>query len=234
MPVTVLASRPRRSERPALRFLGNLLIGIAIGLIAYYGITDLEGRIGQGSMRVELGKLGPVAQAKPPVSESAPLFDFTDWEQQDQAFWESAEEGDVIGRLVIERMGLDTAVLKGTSRETLKMGPGWIDKTDVPGKTGNCAISGHRTTYHAPFRRLDMLAKGDTIELYTPYRRYVYRVTRKFAVRPSRVDVISSTEAPTLTLTACHPPYSARYRLIVQARLIEARPIEGAAPAATP
>jgi LPXTG-site transpeptidase (sortase) family protein len=234
MPVTVLASRPPRSGRPALHFLGNMLIGIAIGLIAYYGVTDLEGRIGQRSMRAQLGKLGPVAKAEPPVSESAPRFDFTDWEQQDQAFWTSAEQGSVIGRLVIERMGLDTAVLKGTKRETLKMGPGWIDTTAVPGETGNCAISGHRTTYHAPFRRLDSLAKGDTIELYTPYRRYVYRVARKFTVRPWQVDVISPTEEPMLTLTACHPPYSARYRLIVQARLVEARPIEGAVSAQTP
>ena len=224
----------RRAGRPALRALGNVLIGIAVGLIAYYGVTDLEGRVSQRATAAELRDLGAISDPAPPIVESAPVFDFEGWKTRDSAFWESADQGDVIGRLVIKEMGLDTAVLKGTDRETLKRGPGWIEKSDVPGETGNCAISGHRTTYHAPFRKLDSLEKGDRVELYTPYTRYVYRVARKFAVRPWRVDVISSTETPTLTLTACHPPYSARYRLIVQAELIEARPIKGAPTAATP
>ena len=68
------------------------------------------------------------------------------------------QTGGVFGRLVIERMELDTLVVKGHTRAVLKKGPGWIDYTDLPGPTGNAGISGHRTTYGAPFRRLDELA----------------------------------------------------------------------------
>lgn len=232
--MTAAGARNPSFRRTAARALGNVLIGIAVGLLAYYGITDVEARASQGTLRTELRALGPVAAEAPLVVESAPAFDFGEWEAQDKAFWDSAGESGVIGRLVIKRMGLDTVVVKGADRETLKLGPGWIDTTGVPGETGNCAISGHRTTYGAPFRRLDVLEQGDMIDLYTPYRRYRYQVTRSFTVRPWRVDVISPTEDPTLTLTACHPPYSARYRLIVQAKLVEARRLEGASTAATP
>lgn len=77
-----------------------------------------------------------------------------------------------------------------------------------------------------PFGRLDVLAAGDTIDLYSPYRRYRYEVVRTFVVTPDRVEVIAHTEEPMLTLTACHPPYSARQRLIVQARLVDVRRLD--------
>ena len=49
------------------------------------------------------------------------------------------------------------------------------------------------------------------------------RCVRTFTVRPRQVEVLRPTDEPTLTLTACHPPYSAAYRLIVQSRLVEVR-----------
>jgi LPXTG-site transpeptidase (sortase) family protein len=213
------------------RATGNVLLGLAVGLLAYYGITDLESEIAQRALKTELVQLGPVGAPSPSVVEtttSGPVLDFTGWREQDRAFWSDAGTGDVIGRIVISRMDLDCAIVKGTDRQTLKSGPGWIVTTSVPGPTGNCAISGHRTTYLAPFRRLDRLKPGDVIEIYTPFRRYTYKVYRSLAVRPWQVEVIAPTEEPILTLTACHPPYSARYRLIVQSKLVEARPLEGA------
>jgi sortase A len=73
---------------------------------------------------------------------------------------------------------------------------------------------------------LDRLAEGDTIDLFSPYRRYRYVVERQLIVTPDRVEVFSSTLEPTLTLTACHPPFSARYRIVVQARLSDVRRIQ--------
>jgi sortase A len=132
----------------------------------------------------------------------------------------------VFGRLIIERMELDAVVIKGHSPANLKKGPAWIDYTNLPAPTGNVGISGHRTTYGAPFYRLDELQPGDTIDLYSPYRLYRYVVAESFQVTPDRVDVVESTEQPRLTLTACDPPYSARYRLIVWSDLSEVRHLE--------
>ncbi len=87
-------------------------------------------------------------------------------------------------------------------------------------------ISGHRTTYGAPFRRIDELEPGDEIQFYSPYRRYTYVVVERFIVRPDQTEVLASTLEPMLTFTACHPLYSARSRIVVQARLLEMRLLE--------
>lgn len=197
---------------------GNLLIGAALGLFGYYGITNIAANLDQQELRAEFDP------ALPPIldngDEDRPAIDFSDWRSLDAAYWQGQSEGDPFGRLVIDAIGLDQIVVKGHTRESLKRGPGWIDYTDLPGPTGNSGIAGHRTTFGSPFRRIDELRLGDTIELYSPYRVYVYEVTESFRVTPDRVDVMETREEPRLTLSACDPPYSARYRLIVHADLV--------------
>ena len=68
-----------------------------------------------------------------------------------------------------------------------------------------------------------MLGPGDTIDLYSPYRRYRYVVESTEAVTPQHTEVVSHTVDPQLTLTTCHPPYSAKFRLIVHAKLVDVR-----------
>jgi len=219
--------RSRSRTRVAAHALGNVLLGVAVGLLVYYGLTDLVTGVEQDSLRDDLAQYGAVASPSPDRlfgdgAEDSSL-DWTNWQADDKTYWDGLAEGEVFGRLVIEAMELDTAVVKGHGREALKKGPGWVTYTDLPGPTGNCGISGHRTTYGAPFFRLDALEPGDIIDLYSPYRRYRYRVTERYQVTPDQVEVLASTESPRLTLTACDPPYSARYRLIVHADLEDVR-----------
>jgi LPXTG-site transpeptidase (sortase) family protein len=192
-------------------------LGIAVGILGYYGITDNVTRMEQRQLKAST----PVALFEATVRQDGPTLDFEQWEQEDGAYWESLESGEAFARIVSPAMGLDALVVKGVARADLRKGPGWITYTDLPGPTGNVGISGHRTTYGAPFRRLDRLRSGDTIELFSPFRRYTYRVRKTFSVTPDKTEVVESTDDPTLTLTACHPPYSAALRLIVQADLIE-------------
>jgi sortase A len=84
------------------------------------------------------------------------------------------------------------------------------------------AIAGHRTTYGAPFRRVDDLGRGDRIELRMPYGRFVYRVERTRIVPPTEVSVTARVSYDRLVLSACHPLYSAAQRIVVFARLEEA------------
>jgi sortase A len=130
---------------------------------------------------------------------------------------------------VAPAMGLDAVVVRGTSPADLRRGPGWIDTTDLPGATGNVGISGHRTTYAHPFGNIQMLVVGDTIDLYSPYRRYRYEVVETLTVTPDRVDVVAHTDEPMLTLTACHPPLSAALRWVVRAKLVEATRLDAVA-----
>lgn len=218
------ATVARPSARPVqvtLQALGNVLLGIAVGVAGYYLVTNLVTRYEQSNLRSAV----PPQMYETRVT-AGPQMDFEGWAQEDRAYWKRLPEGGIFGRLVCTRMGLDSVVVKGVSRADLRKGPGWITYTDLPGPTGNCGISGHRTTYLAPFRALDKVRPGDTIVFYSPYRRYTYKALRIFAVAPNRVDVVATTKEPQLTLTACHPPYSARQRLIVQSRLVEVRKLK--------
>lgn len=203
---------------------GNILLGVSLGLLSYYGITALVASSRQTDLVAALEPLGPIALAAPPVQ---PVEDpWAGWEEQDRAYWESLEMGGVFGRLVIPAIELDVVVVKGTERQQLMKGPGWIVQTDMPGPTGNCGISGHRTTYGAPFREVDVLEPGEEVTLFSPFRKYEYEVAETLVVRPHETWVVDSTEEPMLTLTACHPPYSAAYRIVVRAGLKDVEVLE--------
>ena len=215
------------NRRRWLRAASNLLLGLALGLVSYYAITSLTGALAQQTLRDTAGPVDAYTSESPDLlaDESGPTLDFSDWGELDERHWKALEPGEVFGRIVIPSVNLDAMVVNGVSTADLRRGPGWIDWTDLPGPTGTCGISGHRTTYGAPFARIGELEPGDTIDVYSPYRRYRYEVTGTLIVLPHQTEVVAPTETPSLTLTACHPPYSARYRLAVQADLVEVKRI---------
>ena len=121
-------------------------------------------------------------------------------------------------------------VVEGTSVEALKNGPGHIPGTAVPGELGNVVLSGHRTTYGAPFERFGDLEPGHEVVLETRDGWFTYTVQDKTIVAPTATEVTlpvpgDPTATPVdrlLTLTTCHPKYSAKQRLVVQAELTAA------------
>jgi sortase A len=134
------------------------------------------------------------------------------------------ENGDAIARIELPRIGVDKIVVAGVDKDDLKKGPGHYPETPLPGQLGNSAIAGHRTTFGQPFIDVDQLQVGDEIIVTTLAGRYVYRVTGQQIVRPSDSHVIATTDptTATLTLTSCHPKYSARERIIIFSELDEA------------
>jgi len=136
--------------------------------------------------------------------------------------------GDGIARIISPRIGLDAIVVELwglDDAENLKRGPGHIPTTAYPGQVGNCVISGHRTTYGAPFRHIEQLADGDEIVLVTAGNRYTYEVFDLRIVLPTDLEVLEQEGDPKLTLTACHPWYSAAQRIVVIARLVSSEPL---------
>jgi len=87
-------------------------------------------------------------------------------------------------------------------------------------------VSGHRTTYGAPFFRLDNLEAGDEIQLVLPYVAAVYRVWRSIVVLPYETQVVAQRGVEEISLATCHPIYSAAQRLVVQAQLVEYQLLE--------
>ncbi len=131
--------------------------------------------------------------------------------------------GDVVGQLVIPSIDVDFFVVSGVGVEELRLGPGHFTDTPLPGQLGNSAIAGHRTTYGQPFHDLDQLAAGDDIVIATAFGTYTYEVRDLKVVEPTDYGVVSTTDPniATLTLTTCHPKWSAAQRLIVSAELNE-------------
>jgi sortase A len=130
------------------------------------------------------------------------------------------QEGNAIGRIQIDRIGLDIVVVQGTDTSSLQKGPGHYKNTSIPGQPGTVAIAGHRTTYLAPFRHINDIQDGDEIRIEMPYSAFTYVVETHEVVDPSDVGIIKPVGYPRLVLTACHPPHSAAQRWAVFAKLI--------------
>jgi sortase A len=127
--------------------------------------------------------------------------------------------GDAIGRLVIPRIGVHYDVVQGDDDLSLQKGPGHYPDTAFPGLGRTVAIAGHRTTYLAPFRHIDVLKPGDQIVLEMPYARFTYVVQFHRIVAPTALWVTHDVGYERLVLSACNPLYSAAQRIIVFARL---------------
>jgi sortase A len=128
--------------------------------------------------------------------------------------------------LEIPDIGVDVLVVPGVTHDDLKKGPGHYPDTPLPGQLGNASIAGHRTTYGAPFFDLDKLEPGDEmIVTMITGDRFVYRVTGSEIVGAGDSWVITTRDpnVAELTLTTCHPKYTARDRLVVHSVLVPER-----------
>ena len=151
--------------------------------------------------------------------------------------------------------GYSRVVVEGVAQIQLAQGPGHYIGTAMPGEQGNVAFAGHRVGRGSPFLDLDKLQPGDPIVVETGDAWFTYRVlgdpaTGDFTtdpsgipgqeiVLPTDVSVISPTPGGPaagpatgayLTLTTCHPKFSAHQRLIIHARLDGAPLSKAAAP----
>jgi sortase A len=139
-----------------------------------------------------------------------------------------------IALMYVPRLGTDWVrpVLEGTDRDVLTRGVGHYAGTADPGEVGNFAVAGHRTTHGRPFHDIDALREDDHVVVETAESVYVYAVTGSEVVPPTDVAVIAPVpdepgEPPTdevLTMTSCHPRYSAAERYVVHASLVRTLP----------
>ncbi len=131
-----------------------------------------------------------------------------------------------LGRVVIPSIDVDVIMLEGTSKSDLKEGPGHWEETPFPGQGGNFVVSGHRTTYGAPFFKLGDVELGDEIQLIMPYVVARYIVTKNIIVYPDEVETVRSVGIEQVSLAACHPLYSAKQRIVVIGDLVSFKLVE--------
>ncbi|HVF21309.1 MAG TPA: sortase, partial [Mycobacteriales bacterium] len=131
----------------ALRGVGQTLItiGLVILLFCVYELyfTGLETRAEQKRGRETLLEEWALPARAPDLTipGSSPLAD--------------VDVGDGLAILRIPRLGRDWAkvVFEGVRVSDLKKGPGHYPPSAQPGQIGNFVVSGHRTTYGAPFNQ---------------------------------------------------------------------------------
>jgi sortase A len=202
--------------RRLLRGAGWTFIGMG-SFVLYFLVYQLVGTNavtsrGQDELRNELQREWSVPSGAPSQQPKDPR----------KVVPRRVAAGKPLAVLDIPKIRLDNkVVVEGVGREELRKGPGHVPSTVLPGQDGTFGVSGHRTTYGAPFYRLNELAKGDNITVVTREAVYTYTVTRTAIVRPTDTQVLNNVTGPdgkpkaTITLTTCHPRYSARQRLIV-------------------
>jgi sortase A len=214
------------------RVVADLLLVVGGILLAYPLWSGLLTTVQQGRLDDAYGRESAAFQAAVrtspydrPERELPPELEVR---RLAKLFAEDLEAGDPVGRLRIPRLDFDRVVQQGVEgrggldpdddRELLHGGPVHYADTPLPGEGEPFAVAGHRTTYGAPFSRLDALRPGDRIEMETPYARFVYVVEKTTTVLPDDVGVLYD-RGYGLVLTTCTPRYSASHRLIVWGRL---------------
>ncbi len=134
------------------------------------------------------------------------------------------EEGQLLGRLEIPRIGISAMVLEGDDDDILAKSAGHVPSTALPGEMGNFVIAAHRDTL---FRGLRNIREDDTITFSTTSGTHAYRVESIEKVSPNDVEVLKASATPTLTLVTCYPFNfigHAPLRFVVKAAEIDATP----------
>lgn len=208
-PVETPAPRPKRTPR---RIVGAAFIGlgvvVALFLAFQFFATELVYDRSQSLLRQQLQSLVASKEATS-----------TTWIPSD---------GQPIGVLTIPKIGLSTVVVQGSSAAMTEKGPGHLRGTALPGRFGNAVFLGRRSTYGAPFERLDELRPFDPIEVATGAGEFTYLVATVAVVRPGEADVVGPSDDSRLTLITSSPRYLATGRLVVTA-VLKTKPAEAPA-----
>jgi sortase A len=219
--------------RRALRALSSVLImtGVllladaALTLVWQEPVTAIYGQIRQNELGGDLKRLdrAPISPADQRVlrqlhADPARIAFLA------RSLRRHVHSGSAIGRIRIPHIHASYVIVEGTDPGSLRKGPGHYPATPLPGMPGTVGVAGHRTTYLAPFNKLDKLDKGDEIQVEMPYALVTYRVEQTRIVPPTATWVTKRVGYDRLVLTACHPKYSAAKRIVVFARQVSETP----------
>lgn len=127
------------------------------------------------------------------------------------------------GVLKIDKIKFSQPILKGATKENMKISVASIENTGKAGEIGNYAIAGHRSrTFGRNFNRLEEVEAGDTVKVDSGDNQYKYTVTEKLYVKPEEVWVLySNGKDKEITLITCHPMNNPTQRLIIKGKIID-------------
>jgi len=222
--------RRRRAAFGVVGVIGELLLTAGALVFLYLGWEMFINNAIQGSAQTQqalaLSRDWEAGYSAAPLSVDVPKSEQTTAATDIPVYSGTPSNAQTFATLIIPRFGADWSrpIAEGIGVEDVLdvIGPGHYPGTAMPGQIGNFAIAGHRTTYGAPFFKIDQLNVGDSIYVETQdgWYRYVFRSHE--TVYPDGVSVLDAVPqmpgaAPTdriMTMTACNPIYSATERYI--------------------
>ena len=219
-------ARPRQRRRRGflaglIGIIGELMItaGVLLGLFVVWQLwwTDVEANAYQETVIEEF-----IANERYVEAPETPATERTDA----PPIPDVVDDGEVMGMMHIPRLGVDyrRSIAGGVGMDsTLNQGYiGHYPETQRPGEIGNFATAAHRQSYGAPYKEIEQIVEGDSLIVETNDAYIVYRVTSHEIVQPHQIEVIAPVPnepgvMPTermITLTTCHPLFSAAQRWI--------------------
>jgi len=213
--IPVKKSTSRSIER-ALLVIGILCLGV-------WAYAWIDARVVQYEENRLLDEAAVARSGQPPPGSAAETDALGSFRERDapRKRQEPKEEGALVGRVEIPRLGVSGIVLEGVGKKTLRRGIGRIPGTALPEDGGNVGLAAHRDSF---FRGLKDIRKNDIITLKTLEDTYYYRVDWTEIVLPKDTHVLEDKGEPELTLVTCYPFYyvgSAPKRFIVRAQRID-------------
>lgn len=173
---------------------------VALAYVAYVSVSARYFQVTEAAKFSTSANAGPVSPT--PTNVRTPM---------------KISDGDVIGMIEIQSVGIRAVVVQGDSSAILRRAVGHIPGTPLPGEAGNVALAAHRDTI---FRPLQKIKAGDEIDLRTAAGVLQYRVRSTEIVGPNDVRVLESRGRNELTLVTCYPFYLVGHapdRFVVQA-----------------
>ncbi|BDZ42083.1 class E sortase [Paraoerskovia sediminicola] len=244
MTATRTHARPTSGQGPVARTVGAvgelmITLGVLLGLFIVWQLwwTDVEGDRYQAEVIDELAWEPPpaVAQVQNPPEER----------RDDPPVMDEPGFQTVFAQYYVPRFGTDYVkpVAEGVDKALVldTIGIGHYPGTAMPGDVGNFAMAAHRTTFGKPFNQIADLVEGDPLVVRTEETWYVYRVTEDLIVNPQDVGVIAPVpgvpadpaavpDRRLLTMTSCHPMFSAAQRYVVHGELDYWMPVSDGTP----
>lgn len=152
------------------------------------------------------------------------------------------DETEVLGRIVIDKIGVDLPIYHGTEDSVLRKGAGHVEQSSLPvgGLGTHTAITAHRGLAQSRlFTDLDRVEVGDTFTLQVLGETLVYRVAAVQTVRPDRTDWLDfGPKLDQATLITCDPLGVNSQRILVTGLRVEGSQLPAdfslSAPAAAP
>ncbi len=176
--------------RRLIRLISSMMIVAGFAALGYVGYVIVSARYFQETEAAKFTKAAKLETLSPvPKSNRTPRI---------------VANGDVIGVIAIDSVGVRAVVVQGDSSDALRRAVGHVPETPLPGEAGNVALAAHRDTIFRPLRKVKA---GDLVDFRTDTGVIQYRVRSTQIVPSSDVGILESRGRNELTLITCYPFY---------------------------